>query len=284
MQEQSIALTNVAHDNPRTHQRQSSSQTNVASLERAASIVAGSLLSMYGLRRPPFGLLLALVGGELIYRGVSGQCPVYKQLGISTTGESEEQHVTKAITINRPAADLYHHWHNVESLPSMLQHIEQVEHVDPNHLHWVANGPFGMRLAWDTTVADDVPDSELAWRSVPDAPIAHASNVSFVPAPGNRGTEVRMSLRYRLPGGALGTLAAKALATQVGMFMTDELRHFKQLIETGQIPRNQGQIPDQQADQSKRIKTTDEVLKGSQDSFPASDPPAWMAGNQEKQS
>src|SRR5262245_23628119 len=60
---------------------------NVGDIERWASVLGGGALTAYGLSRGSLsGLALALVGGGLAYRGLSGHCPVYGTLGLSTAG------------------------------------------------------------------------------------------------------------------------------------------------------------------------------------------------------
>jgi hypothetical protein len=63
------------------------SQANVGELERIASAVGGAVLVAAGLRRGWLsGSILALAGGALVYRGISGRCMLYEALGVSTTG------------------------------------------------------------------------------------------------------------------------------------------------------------------------------------------------------
>lgn len=50
---------------------------NMGGWERLASLAGGSILAAYALRRPGLGgAALALAGGALVARGVSGHCPV----------------------------------------------------------------------------------------------------------------------------------------------------------------------------------------------------------------
>lgn len=44
-----------------------------ADIERIASVMIGSVITLRALRRAPFGLLLALLGATLLYRGLVGQ-------------------------------------------------------------------------------------------------------------------------------------------------------------------------------------------------------------------
>src|SRR6476661_1064971 len=58
---------------------------NVGEAERILSAVGGGALALYGLSRGSLGgLALAAVGGCLAYRGLSGHCSLYGQLGVST--------------------------------------------------------------------------------------------------------------------------------------------------------------------------------------------------------
>ena len=58
---------------------------NVSETERWASLAAGGGLLLAGLLRGRFlGTLLAIAGGGLIYRGLTGHCHVYEALRINT--------------------------------------------------------------------------------------------------------------------------------------------------------------------------------------------------------
>src|SRR5688500_19598379 len=55
------------------------SQANVGRSERQVSIAAGAIAAMAGLaRRDRLGLLIAGIGGAMLYRGISGTCPAYR--------------------------------------------------------------------------------------------------------------------------------------------------------------------------------------------------------------
>ena len=66
------------------------------------------------------------------------------------------------------------------------------------------------------------------------------SAVSFKAAPGDRGTEIHVDLGRRAPGRKLGELV-QGLARPVALTkVKDELRRFKQQVETGEIVRSEG--------------------------------------------
>src|SRR4026209_764278 len=69
------------------HESSARSARTVHGVERVASTVLGGLALASGLRqRSSGGAMLAILGGEMIYRGVTGVCPLYGAMGISTAG------------------------------------------------------------------------------------------------------------------------------------------------------------------------------------------------------
>lgn len=59
---------------------------NVGQLERVVSGLLGGVLAGTGLQRGSLsGLLVAAVGGALVFRGVTGRCPLYARYGVDTT-------------------------------------------------------------------------------------------------------------------------------------------------------------------------------------------------------
>lgn len=285
-------------------ERPSDGGINVGEYERLASTVGGPLLAIYGLsRRSPLGLGLALVGGALLYRGVTGHCEVYQALGMNTAGTPAggPQHVERSLTINRPTDDLYVFWRDFANLPRIMKHLESVTVGDGRRSHWVARGPAGTTVEWDAEIVEDQPNTLISWRSLPDAQVDNAGSVRFERATDGRGTLVRVSLDYSPPAGALGAAVAKLFGEEPGQQIADDLRRLKSLMETGEIPTTAGQPsgrrsmigkmlqpePEQtQTGQAGHERAKAVVQDASEDSFPASDPPGWIgakAGGMEKE-
>jgi uncharacterized membrane protein len=149
--------------------------------------------------------------------------------------------VEKAITVNRPAEEVYRFWRNFDNLPRFMQHLEEVKIIDDKRSHWKARAPIGTSVEWDAEVTVDQPGQLLAWHSVEGAEVDNAGTVHFERAPGGRGTIVRVDLQYSPPGGTAGALIARLLGEEPAQQIDEDLRHFKQLIETGEIPTTVGQ-------------------------------------------
>jgi len=146
--------------------------------------------------------------------------------------------VKKAITVNRSPDELYQFWRNFENLPRFMEHLKSVHVTGEKRSHWAAKGPAGATVEWDAEVVDDQPGALIAWRSLDGAAVDNAGTVRFASAPVGRGTEVRVELRYDPPGGALGATVAKLFGEDPTQQVPDDLRHFKQVMETGEITRS----------------------------------------------
>lgn len=152
---------------------------------------------------------------------------------------SAHRSLRAAVTVRRPPEDVYRFWRDLENLPSFMQHLQSVTESG-DHSHWVADAPLGQSVQWDAQVTDDEPNKRIAWQSLPGAAIENGGSVEFSPAPDDNGTEVRVTMSYRLPAGVLGKVAATVFGESPEQQVNDDLRRFKQLLETGQIIRSDG--------------------------------------------
>src|SRR3954452_2447336 len=64
--------------------------------------------------------------------------------------------------------------------------------------------------------------------------------VTFTDAPGDRGTEIHVDLEGGTSGGKLGDVVKKVTGAAPLAKVKDDLRRFKQQVETGEIPRSDG--------------------------------------------
>jgi uncharacterized membrane protein len=148
--------------------------------------------------------------------------------------------VRKSLIINRAPEELYQYWHDFENLPNIMKHLESVRVRDERRSHWVAKAPAGTSVEWDAEITEDRPNELIAWRSLEGSQVENSGSVRFEPAPGNRGTIVRVEINYTPPGGSLGSLVAKLFGEEPGQQAQESLRSFKQLMETGEVTISDG--------------------------------------------
>jgi uncharacterized membrane protein len=148
--------------------------------------------------------------------------------------------VKNTLIINRAPEELYRYWHDFENLPNIMKHLESVRVRDERRSHWVAKAPAGTSVEWDAEITEDRPNELIAWRSLEGSQVENSGSVRFEPAPGKRGTIVKVELNYTPPGGALGSLVAKLFGEEPGQQAQESLRTFKQLMETGEVTISDG--------------------------------------------
>jgi uncharacterized membrane protein len=159
--------------------------------------------------------------------------------------------VERSITISRPRVELFRFWRDFENLPHFMEHLESVTKFDDTRSHWVAKAPLGKRVEWDAEITDEIENELIAWQSTRRADIENAGSVSFTDAPGGRGTEVMVHVRYEAPGGLVGATFAKIFGEAPEQQVREDLRHFKQIMEAGETPTIEGQ-PSGAADRRSR--------------------------------
>jgi len=185
-----------------------------------------------------------LTGQQLIQQPGNGseQTTNGSRMAQQNRQTSRGVHVTQSLTINRPRNEVYGFWHNFENLPRFMAHLESVQVLDNNRSRWKAKAPAGTTVEWEAETIEDRPNELITWRSLPDASIPNSGSVRFKDAPGNRGTEIHVELRYQPPGGKLGSLIAKLFGEEPEQQVKGDLRRFKQVMETGEIVHSDASI------------------------------------------
>jgi uncharacterized membrane protein len=105
----------------------------------------------------------------------------------------------------------------------------------------VARTPGGARIEWDAEITNDQPGRLIAWRSADEADVQHAGVVRFEPDSSGRGTLLRVEIQYLPPGGALGAMLARLADEVPSQTIEEDIRRFKRLAETGEVPTTEGQ-------------------------------------------
>jgi uncharacterized membrane protein len=97
-----------------------------------------------------------------------------------------------------------------------------------------------MTVEWEAEILQDREQEWIAWRSIEGSGVQNSGSVRFTPAPGGRGTEIRVQLQYAPPGGIVGRTFAKLFGEEPEQQVSEDLRRFKQLMETGEIAVSDG--------------------------------------------
>ncbi len=150
--------------------------------------------------------------------------------------------VVRAVTVLKPATELYTFWRRLENLTRVIKHPVTITENSPTESHWIVSAPAGHDpVEWDSLIINDEPDQLIAWRTREGASVANAGTVRFEPAPGGDATEVTVQLEYDSPGGKIGAFFTKLFGEDPARQVDLTLRRFKALMETGEIPTIDGQ-------------------------------------------
>jgi uncharacterized membrane protein len=150
--------------------------------------------------------------------------------------QASAMEVSSTFTINKPKSDVYSFWRKLENLPLFMNHLKEVKELDDKRSTWTAKIPGGFgTVSWESGIQDDISGELISWSSLPGSTVDNAGEVKFSDAP-NGGTELKVCISYRLPAGALGSLAAKFFNPAIENMMREDLRTFKNIMESGSTP------------------------------------------------
>lgn len=224
-------------------QEGSSNVINVGWNERLASATVGAFLFSSGLgnlfSHPVKGLIRTALGGALLYRGLSGNCPFYTSIG-----KTKQVHHTPGINIrtglivNKPKDEVYAFWRKLENLPLFMKHLASVTEIDAKHSHWEATVPGNMgKIKWNAEIVKEEPGYMIGWQSLPNSTVNNAGKVIFHDASNGQATELEVVIIYHAPAGELGTGIAKLFNPIFERIIRQDVMNFKEYIETKHNPK-----------------------------------------------
>lgn len=142
--------------------------------------------------------------------------------------------VGRAVTINKPRAELFAYWRDFANLATFMENVERIDMLDGKRSHWVVKAPGGKTVEWDAAITDESDETFIAWASEDGADVPNSGRIDFRDA-GARGTVVTATILYDPPAGTVGKLVAKLFQREPAIQARRDLRRFKQLMETGEV-------------------------------------------------
>jgi uncharacterized membrane protein len=145
--------------------------------------------------------------------------------------------VRTSVLIQAEPEALYNLWCDVEKAPLWQEQIVEVRRTGGKTSHWVMRSR-DKNIEWDAEVLNDEPGKRITWRSI-NGESENAGEVVFEKAPGGRGTLVTELQEFRI--GKLESAWKTLVDRNPRQAVIENLRHFKALAETGEIPRTEPQ-------------------------------------------
>lgn len=212
--------------------------TNVNKLERISSIAAGGLLIYNALtNKDKLMITKAGAGAFLLFRGLTGYCPMYEMMGTHKYPDPVKNvNIKIEMTVNKPRSVVYAFWRELSNLPLFMKHLGSVTKIDETRSHWKAKGPGGLGvISWDAEIVKEEYNKLIGWNSLPGATIENAGKVEFKDA-GANATDIRVIITYRAPLGPVGEGIAKLLNPTFEKMIIEDVQGFKNYIETEVAP------------------------------------------------
>ena len=136
---------------------------------------------------------------------------------------------------------LYALWSDQEKFPLWQEHVVSVTRTGAKTSHWVMGNPEdkdGKRIEFDSELTEDTPGSVIAWTST-GGDVEQNGRVEFAARRDGRGTVVTLVQHFKI--GKLANAVASAAERGPKQTVIEDLRHFKQMAEAGEIPSVEGQ-------------------------------------------
>jgi uncharacterized membrane protein len=206
------------------------SRRNLGLPERLFSVFLGGVLISKSIKNPLKSKFW--YGAYLTYRGFSGKCVIYDQLGIDAR-KPQAINIRGEFIIDKPAQEVYSYWRNLSNIPASINHLMDVEMIDENLSKWKSNllGKF-FPINWQAEIVKDEPGHLIGWRAIKGSMLPHVGRVEFDKTPDGMATMLKIVLSYRPPAGGLGVGVSKMMNPVFEGLLKKEIITFKHKIES----------------------------------------------------
>lgn len=221
---------------------------DVATGGRWLAMMGGTALGVLGLRKPGWGgAMMALGGAGLFAAGALGLRPfgerpvggasnpgAWRSLPASRRRALTPERTQAVVTIASDAGTIFRFWRNFANLPKLMPQVKRVDVLSATESRWIAESRMrreGQEPSWRCVLDRVDEDRLLTWHTVGETALPHRASLMLRPAPGDRGTEVRLTLVYRVPATEVASLLGTTPAGQA----EEALRRLKQRVETGEL-------------------------------------------------
>lgn len=202
---------------------------NIGLTERMVSMFLSGALISWWLRKP--STTKFMYGAYMAYRGATGRCLLYEQLGIDGK-RPRAINIRGEFEIEKPPAEVYNYWRNLSNLRGSIKHLLDVKMIDEKLSQWKSNVMGNLfAINWEAEIIKDEPGRLIGWQSAPGALIHHVGKVEFAPGPDQQSTILKVILSYHPPIGGIGIGLARIINPYLEILLKKEIKNFKHTIE-----------------------------------------------------
>lgn len=205
----------------------------LASIASGASLFSGSIKNIFS--HPVRNIVLTATGGYLVYRGITGNCPLYSYItNVISHDRTSNINIRTSVYVDKPRKEVYDFWRNLENLPLFMSHLKRVTQLDSKRSRWEAKLPGNIgSVSWDAEIVNEDPGKVIGWKSVEGSDIDNAGKVEFMDAADGKGTVIQAVISYLPPtGGYLKSKIAGLLSPVFEKLVRSDINNFKHYIES----------------------------------------------------
>jgi uncharacterized membrane protein len=101
-----------------------------------------------------------------------------------------------SVLVERPVTEVFEFCRDFENFPQITDVLLSVEDTQDGRSHWSVRSPGGQVIGWDAVVTKYVPNSVIAWESVPGSVVVAGGLMRFAPLSQDE-TRLDIRLTYR---------------------------------------------------------------------------------------
>lgn len=119
--------------------------------------------------------------------------------------------IRMTVVVEKPVTEVFEFCRDFENFPAILDVLLSVKDTQDGRSHWAVRSPRGEIIEWDATITKYVPQSVIAWESVPGSPVAATGLMRFFPL-SSSDTRVDIAVTYLPKSTELGEALRALLA------------------------------------------------------------------------
>jgi uncharacterized membrane protein len=149
--------------------------------------------------------------------------------------------IEASLAVNKSPEECYRFWRRFENLQRFMKSVKSVQPTGEKTQRWTISVPGERTMHWESETVQDTPDQTIAWRAAPGGDVDHSGMVQFERRLSGPGTMVRLSMQFMPPVGVATVMPNGLIEMYSEHRMREDLRRFKNVIETGETPTIEGQ-------------------------------------------
>jgi uncharacterized membrane protein len=217
---------------PSRHNFSASETKEIDKTARMMALLTGASIAGFGLTRRSATRVAMVATGLTIASFAARKQEKQRQGG--------EACAKASIIVNVPRESVYSFWRDFQNLPRFMNHLKSVNVTDGRRSRWIAYGPFNKEIEWEAEITSELQNERIEWRSIEGSDVDMQGSLGFSDATGKRGTLIEVHIDYR-GAGAVAREAMALMGKDPSFLMRQDMRRFKALLESGEIPTTEGQ-------------------------------------------